>query len=363
MKILHLINYAGSGGTEKYVLTLIRRQVEAGHTCILIYNEDGPLVRDAEAAGAETAQMKLRNILDFRAAKRLAGICQDRGIDVIHAHYPREDCIAILAARHVPGVRVVTTSHLVFACDAKWRVINRLFSPHNHAVLCVCEAQIAQLTANGIRPDRLRVVHNGVVPDRVEHAGALREKVRREFAIPPEAVVVTTLTRYEPVKGVDMLLDAARILQKRLPDMRFLVAGNGSGFDEVRETLQREGLADFFIQAGFRRDTDAILCASDIYVNTSRSEALSFAITEAMSLEKPAVVTAVGGNPEIITADSDCGFLVPSGDARAMADAIYRLAVDEELRLRMGKRAAVRVREEFSEEVMFEKTMEAYTET
>lgn len=361
MKILHLINYAGSGGTEKYVLTLIRRQVKTGHSCILIYNIEGPLVADAAAAGAETVHMELRSIFDFRAVKALALLCRTRGVDVIHAHYPRENCIAVLAARRCSGVKVVTTSHLVFACDAKWRAVNRFFSPHNHAVLCVCEAQVAQLTANGVRPDRLRVIHNGVEPDRVEDPAKLREEIRREFAIAPDAVVVTTLTRYEPVKGVDMLLDVARILHKRLPDMRFLIAGTGRDFDVTRETLRREGLDGYFIQAGFRRDTDAILSAADIYVNTSRSEALSFAITEAMSLEKPAVVTAVGGNSEIVTSDSDCGFLVPFGDAQAMADAIYQLATDGALRSRMGERAAARVRDEFSEEVMFEKTMQAYT--
>lgn len=361
MHILHLINFAGNGGTEKYVLTLIRRQIEAGHTCVLVYHIDGPLAHDAAAAGAQTVQLALRNILDIRAAKALAGICRTYGIDIIHAHYPRENCIAILAARHDRHIKVITTAHLVFACDAKWRVINRLFSPRNHAVLCVCEAQIAQLTANGIRPDRLRVIHNGVIPDRVENLAALREKVREEFAIPPEAVVVTTLTRYEPVKGMDMLLDVARILQKRLPEMRFLVAGSGSGFDETRELLHREGLDTFFIQAGFRRDTDAILCAGDVYVNTSRSEALSFATIEAMSLGMPAVVTAVGGNPEIVPQDGGCGFLVPFGNAQEMADALYRLATDNTLRRQMGARAADRVREHFSEEVMFEKTMEAYT--
>ena len=361
MKILHVINYAGGGGTEKYVLTLIRRQIAAGHTCILAYHVDGQLVGDAEMAGAKTVCVPMRHILDFRAARTLTQICREHGIEVIHAHYPRENCLAILAARQLPYLRVVTTYHLVFSCGPTWRMVNRLFSPRNHAILCVCEAQVAQLTANGVCPDRLRVIHNGVVPDRVKDAEALRAQIREEFHLSPQTVVAGSLARYEPVKGMDMLLDVARDLHRRLPQMRFLIAGSGSEFDEVRETLRRENLMDFFIQTGFRRDTDAILCASDLYLNTSRSEALSFAIIEAMSLEKPAVITAVGGNPEIVPPGEDCGFLVPFGDAKTMADAIYRLATDASLRTGMGKRAASRVREEFSEEIMFEKTMEAYT--
>ena len=360
MKILHLINYAGSGGTEKYVLTLIRRQRSSGHECILAYHIEGPLVSDAAAAGAETIRLPMRSILDLRAAGRLAKICRERGIEVVHAHYPRENCIAVLAAVRCPSLRVVTTAHLVFACSAPWRLINRVISPRNHAVLCVCEAQILQLTANGIRPDRLRVIHNGVIPDRVPDPGALRNEIRREFGIPSDAFVVSTLTRYEPVKGVDMLVDTARLLRERLPGVKFLVAGTGSEYEETGERLRRENLADCFLQMGFRRDTDAVLCAGDVYVNTSRSEALSFAVTEAMSLEKPAVITAVGGNPEIVPEGSGCGYLVPFGDAEAMADALYRLAADPDLRKRMGEAAAERVRQEFSEDVMYRKIMEAY---
>lgn len=359
MQILHLINFAGSGGSEKYVRTLLQRQTEAGHGCVLAYNIEGPLVEEARAIGAGTVRVRMRSIADFAAVRALRVLIRERGIDVIHAHYPRENCLAVLAARG-SRTKVVLTAHLVEPCGALWRRINRIFSPHDHAVLCVCRAQLSQLAENGIRPDRLRVIPNGVRPDRVEDPEALRAAIRREFSIPPDAFVAATLTRYEPVKGVDMLLDTARELRDRLPDMRFLVAGSGSQFDEIRETLAREGLSEYFLQAGFRSDTDAVLCAADVYLNTSRSEALSFAITEAMSLEKPAVITAVGGNPEIIPPDSDCGFLVPFGDSRAMADALVRLAEDPDLRREMGACAARRVREEFTEDVMVEKIMAAY---
>jgi len=360
MNILHLIHYAGSGGTEKYVLTLIRRQIAAGHTCTLVYGIEGPLVGDAAAAGAEVLQMPMRHILDLKAARTLRGISRTREISVIHAHYPRENCIAILAKRMGLSAKVITTAHLVFACDAKWRVINRLFSPRNHAVLCVCEAQIDQLTKNGIRPDRLRVIHNGVPFDRVADPARLRREIRAEFGIPEDAFVVTTLTRYEPVKGTDMLLETARLVQKRLPEARFLIAGQGSEFESARETIKRYGMEGFFLQAGFRRDTDAILCAGDVSINTSRSEALSFAITEAMSLSLPVVITKVGGNPEIVPTEADGGYLVPFGDAAAMADRLCRLSEDPALRARMGAAAAERVRREFSEEVMYENIMKAY---
>ena len=78
-----------------------------------------------------------------------------------------------------------------------------------------------------------------------------------------------------------------------------------------------------------------ILAASDIYVQPSRSEGLSVALAEAIACALPAVVTSVGGNPEVIS-DGLNGFVVPPGDPGKMAIAIEKLVINETLRNKMG---------------------------
>ena len=109
MKILHVINYAGGGGTEKYVLTLIRRQIAAGHTCILAYHVDGQLVGDAEMAGAKTFCVPMRHILDFRAARTLTQICREHGVEVIHGLF--EEALHLLRVQ-IHGHKAVGAGQL-----------------------------------------------------------------------------------------------------------------------------------------------------------------------------------------------------------------------------------------------------------
>ena len=96
MKVLYLINYAGSGGSERYVELLAKYYHGSKCDCGLCYNVDGPLVEKMKALGIPVYQLPMKNILDLAAAKKLAKIVKDGAYDVIHAQYPRENYIAIL---------------------------------------------------------------------------------------------------------------------------------------------------------------------------------------------------------------------------------------------------------------------------
>ena len=97
MKILYLINYAGSGGSERYVELLARYYHGSKATCGLCYNVDGPLVEKMKELDIPVYQLPMKSIADISAAKKLAKIVKDGEYDVIHAQYPRENYIALLA--------------------------------------------------------------------------------------------------------------------------------------------------------------------------------------------------------------------------------------------------------------------------
>jgi len=359
--ILHLINHAGRGGTEKYVLTLARHQLAQGHSVILAYNEDGPLVEWAGEAGARASRVVMRHPLDLTAARRVAKLCREGGAEVIHTHMPRENCVALLSRLFYRRVKVINTCHLVMEQGKLWRIINKIFSRHNAAVITVCNAQRETLVKNGVDGRRIKLIPNGIplAPDDPLRQDK-RAAVRREFGIDAVAVMIVTLTRYESIKGVDFLIDAAVLLQKKLPDARILIAGGGDEYSAMTELIHDLGLDGYVIQAGYRNDPDAMLCAGDIYACTSRSEALSIAILEAMYAKLPPVVTEVGGNTDIVPPDGDCGLTVKFGDTTALAAALERLAADRHLREAMGERARQRVTEVFSEERMITETMGLY---
>lgn len=362
MNILHLMNFAGSSGSEKYVRTLLTRQIAQGHTVTFVYNICGPLAEEAAAAGAETVRLAMRSVFDLRAARQLAEICRTRCIEVVHTHFPRENCIAVLAKRRYPVLRVVNTSHLVFSTGFAWRMLNRFFSPDNAAVLCVCSEQLRTLSSNGVFPDRLRVVHNGIPPvDAQQMRAQYRAPVREEFGIADAAPLAVTLARFTESKGLDILIRAAAALHAAVPEARLILAGTGEDLEKIRAQIREAGLEGVVFTPGFRKDAQALLAAADIYVNTSRSgEALSFAIIEAMAMGLAPVISDAGGNPDIVDAHSDWGVQFASGDADALADILIRLTRDMPACREMGLRAKARAETEFSEDKMYEETMKAY---
>jgi len=131
-----------------------------------------------------------------------------------------------------------------------------------------------------------------------------------------------------------------------LPDVDLLLVGDGPLRSDLEGLTSDLGLRDRVCFMGVRSDVAAILRASDVFALTSVSEAASITLLEAMASERPVVVTAVGGNPEIVRDGTD-GLLVPRGDAAGVAAALLTILGDATLANAMGRAAAERVRANF----------------
>src|SRR5256885_2278353 len=129
-------------------------------------------------------------------------------------------------------------------------------------------------------------------------------------------------------KGHNVFLDAARAVLAVTPDTRFLIVGDGVGFDEVKARVQQRGLESRVHLTGFRRDVPEVMAALDVLVLPStRSEATSQVIPQALAVRTPVVATAVGGIPEIVK-DGVTGRLVPPGEPDALARPILGMTSD-----------------------------------
>lgn len=358
MKVLYLINYAGSGGSERYVELLAKYYHKNKCECGLCYNVDGPLVEKLKELGVPVWQLEMKSILDIAAAKKLAMLCRDEGFDVIHAQYPRENYIAILAGCFGCKAKIVFTSHLIMEQPLPWKLLNRIFTPKNHAVLTVCTHGRQVLERGGVATDKIRIVFNGVD---AKSAPAHDRTILNEFGIRDDEKVITILTRFSEEKGVPFLLRSiAKLKEKTNVPFRLLVVGTGPDFDRDKELLPQLGLQDTVVLTGFRTDTARLLAASDLYLNSSSSEAMSFAILEALGAGLPLVVTNVGGNPELVQTGEVCGLLAPYGDEDAYAAAIAQLLEDDALRQQYAAAARAKAEREFESHRLMDKLFEIY---
>ena len=358
MKILYLINYAGSGGSERYVELLARYYHGSKATCGLCYNVDGPLVEKMRSLDIPVYQLPMKSIADISAAKKLAKIVKDGEYDVIHAQYPRENYIAILSKMFGCRAKIVFTSHLISEQPPVWRLLNRIFTPHDHAVLTVCTYGKEVLERGGVAKDKIRIVFNGVDAP----AAPRRDRsVLKEFGIGNEETVITILTRFSEEKGVPFLLRSiARLKEQTTVPFRLLLVGTGPDFDRDKALVPELGIGDNVVLTGFRTDTARLLAASDIYLNSSSSEAMSFAILEALGAGLPLVLTDVGGNPELVNTGGVSGLLAPYGDEDAYAGAIAKLLEDDALRARYAAAARAKAEGEFDLYTLLDKLFEIY---
>ena len=346
MKILYLINYAGKAGTEKYVENLVRIFTAAGHECSFAYNVPGELSEKMADMGIPSLRLDMDRSGALKSAAKLAAYCEEHGVEVIHAQYPRENIIALLAQRRYKSVRVVYTNHLTIRSGLRWRLLNRIFTPRDHRIIAVCREGREIMIENGVCPERIEVIYNGVEPERDRSRD---RSARFALGVQEDDFMLSIFARYAPEKGLDFLLDSlARLNELTNRPWRCVICGDGELYEHIAQRRHDLGLGPQVIQAGFRRDTRAILRASDLYLNTSScNEAMSFAILEAMNEGLPLVVTDVGGNRDLAETNTVCGRVVGYGDTEGFARAILELMENEELRAQLGEAAGQKVDAEF----------------
>lgn len=344
--ILYLINFAGKGGSEKYVDNLVRIFSAAGENCFFAYGIPGELSESMEKRGVPSLRLEMGHRGALKAARRLADYCRENKIDVIHAQYPRENILALMSLRWYGVPRVVYTNHLTIRSGLKWQALNRAFTGRDHAIIAVCREGRDIMIRNGVRADRIRVIYNGVEPEGIPARDA---GIRGVLGIPEDAFLMTILARFEPEKGLMFLLDSLRTL-KDMTDKPFICAicGDGSLFHDVSRRAAELGLRENVLLTGFRRDAGRILHGSDLYLCSSEyNEAMSFAILEAMNAGLPSVVTDVGGNRDLAANGIVCGDVVDFGDTDAFASAVKRFMDDGQKRETYSANAVRKIAESF----------------
>ena len=328
MNVLHLLNYAGQGGTEQYIRTLIQSMGRERVKSELAYHEYGPLAQWAQENGLSTHRLEMNSPFDRAAVAALVQLCRERKIDVIHTHYLRENYIALQAKGRLSGLRVVYTYHILTENTVVQKVCNRLFSLRQDAAVANCSAGAARLVQNGVPKSKIRLVYNAVDLElwRDEFS-----TLRQELGVGEETFLFLFAARLVEGKGHAWLLDSVKELKGRTErPFRLVLAGDGPLRGELEQKTQQLGLADAVTFLGFREDMSNLYHGADLTLCPSESETLSLLLLESLACGTPALATNVGGIPDILSPEHDCGAMVPYGDTGALTDAMAGIMDDGE---------------------------------
>src|SRR5882724_1150494 len=337
--VLHTEASRGFGGQEIRILAESRWLATHGWRALIAAQPGTRLLAEAERAGVP-------------AVAALRRVIRANDVAVVHTHSSVDAWVAGLAARSL-GVPLVRSRHVTIPIPPRRALVYRLAD----RVITSGEAVAAIVRGAGVPADRVVAIGPGLDTARF-HPNVSGAGVREELGLRGTAVGLVANIRGS--KGHEYFLEAARTVLAERPDARFLIVGDGIGFEDVQRRVKELSLEPRVLMTGFRRDVPEVMAALDVLVLPSiRSEAMSQVIPQALAVGTPVVGTAVGGTPELVR-DGETGRLVPPADAPALAAAILDLLGDPERARALARRGQALVLARHSIDAAMARTLEVY---
>ena len=359
-RVMQLVLSLSPGGTERLVIDIVRALRGRVDSVVCCLDDAGAWASELRAIDVPVITLQRAPGFHPGLAVRLARVMKEHAIDIVHCHHYSPYVYGLLASVMRPGVHLVFTEHGKLSDHGpsrKRRLVNPLLS-HWPADICAVSADLKQhMMKEGFPARRISVVHNGIDPGERVHSWQ-RFSARAALNLPPDAFVVGTVGRLDPVKNLSLLLQAHAMVSAKIPNTRTVIVGDGPERDALEAKAAELGISDSVVFAGYRQDVRVAMSAFDLYVNCSQYEGVSLTILEAMATGLAVIATPVGGNPEVVI-DQETGLLIP-GRARSIAEAICDLALNPRRRRLMGDAGRWRVIRHFSIARMVDDYARAY---
>lgn len=342
-KVLWLVKGLGPGGAEQLLLlsAKVTDHDRFDYRVAYVRPDKTHLVPEFEALGiiptrlGATTGGKLGWVRELRALLREVG--------VVHSHSPVLASVARVLALTLPKRQrpaLVATEHNEWTSHRlPTRLANGItgfLDAHNWSV-----SQQVLDTMWKPRRRRSEVLIHGIDSQASPVESGTRERMRAELGIADDQILSLTVANLRSNKDYPNLLRAAKSAVEREPRLRFIAVGQGPLEADITALHEELKLGDRFRLLGFRRDIPELMAASDVFTLGSAHEGLPVAIMEAFAADLPVVATQVGGVPQQVH-DGEHGFIVPPHDDRALADALVRIASEDETRGRMAVAATLR---------------------
>jgi len=349
-----MVNTFETGGSERQFTVLAQNlappQFQTHLGCI---SRRGPLAHNFPDAPEFPLGGSLYGWQSLRTRFNLARHLRQHRVQVAHAFDFYTNLTLIPAAR-LARVPVVIGSHRQLGdllTPAQFRAQAAAFR-WSDAVVCNSQAAADRLIATGLSPKKIAVIGNALPAEAFIAAPAALPKRPGALRV---GIVARMNHRYKNQSG--FLRIAARIHQ-RMPNVEFVLVGDGPLRQELEQEAASLGLGASAIFLGDRQDMPAVLASLDVAVNTSDSESLSNVILEAMAAGLPVVAYEVGGNSELLSPQR--GTLIPAGNEAVFADAVEKLLADSALRQQLGRDALRFAQENFSLDRVRQRYAELY---
>ena len=336
MRILHCITTLGRGGAESQLLMLARYQrLCLGHdvtvACLKGPNELGTAF---ENEGVNVLVLG-RDSVSTKALFHLFRIIRAEKFDVVHTHLLRENFLAGITARICSARLVVAHKHNDDIQMKNWlfAIVHDLLSRFTDDVVIYLSDYVKWFFENqGILPAKVGyVVHYGF--DRTIYPEPCLDQ-RARLGIEKTSPIIATLSRIDPQKGIEILIQAFERLREDIFNAHLIVAGRATQDKryekKIHDMVSRSPARDAIHFIGHHQNPAEIYQAADCFVLASRWEGFGLVLLEAMMFGVPIVATSVSAIPEVVRDGID-GILVPAGNVDSLCSAMKKTLRDNQV--------------------------------
>lgn len=344
MKIVHILDNLDRGGAQTMLRSVVAGLTARGHRQhIICLNEifNAEVVAAMRAAGASVEIIGRPRLYGLVGLWHMVAELRQRQPDLVHTELPWGDLIGRTVARLAGIAPIVSTVTARYADKPRLQLWfdRRTAAWADRVAFQSAEIVPFSLEHEGIRPDQVQVIPNGVDADEGDRAVAAAD-LRREYG-GGAATILGMVARLHPQKAHPDLLEAFARLTTPAADVRLWLIGDGPDRAQLVEQARTLGIADRVVFAGDRGDVRDWIAAMDIFVHPTLFEGLPLAVLEAMAMGKPVITSPIDGLRSLITSGVD-GWLVEPGDPDALAHTISHVIAHPEERARVAAAGAAR---------------------
>jgi glycosyltransferase involved in cell wall biosynthesis len=364
MKILYSCLSKSWGGLEMYTITSVQQLLKRDIKVELICAADSRIHIEANNLGIMLHPVKASGYFHPVTTIRLSLLIKNNNYSLIHTQVSRDLWLLVpalfLANSKIPLFLTKQVGSFIVKKDFLHRLLyNRLRKIFS--ISTAIKNNLIETTS--VNPGDIINLPNGIDTNKFDPGNVNGKKVRKEFNIKPEEIVIGMLARFSLGKGHEEFLWAAKELSKEYDNLKFLIVGEPSrgeaDYGDRIKHLAKDYELSNLIFSGFRADTPEVLAAMDIFAFPSHSEAFGIALVEAMAMKNPSVCSGAEGVLDIAI-DGETSFLFENKNAEDLKSKLKLLIDSEETRNRFGENARKRVLENFNIERITDRVLKIY---
>jgi glycosyltransferase involved in cell wall biosynthesis len=350
--VLHVITSLNIGGTENFLLSLLRYLKPEYNFVVCYLKERGPIAEEIEKLAIPVFHM--------RGYQDLLAFMKQHPMDIVHTHLYRANMIGRLAARAAGVPVIISSQRSIDDWKYPWHVwLDRWTARYAKTIIANSQYARDLLTMREKIPaKKITVLYNGIGPLR-EFTDQELAEFRKKYVLAEKDVLVGCVTRFHQEKGARFIPAIVQAVAKKKPQVKFILVGDGPEKKKVSAEIDRLELTGHVRFTGFYPEAARITAICNVFFLASLEESFPQALLEALSAGVPAVCTAVGGVKELIT-PRETGLLVKPKDPRLLAETIIWLLEHPAEAQAMGDKAKIMIRDNFQLSAKVQQLREIY---